>query len=598
MLEDLLNMTFSPPMIGAIVVGFVLFSVGRASKGGGARKREEELKRDLLEAKASVPQLESSVRNRDQQISRLQEEVNDLNDRTNDLLRGQDEKGNNLRRAEREIKNLTSELNAVRGVRQDDNNSIIMDGFDDEAAGDPSDSAAIAQLKKLEALYDKLKGALITRDARIEELETQLASGEPIEGGAAAPSIDPDAVADEIRPLEQKIADQQTTIDTLQDQISELRREKEMLDDLANRRSRSNRALKDASAEAEAKVPVLEQEITARDETIQTREASIKRMLNEAEEAKAEIVVRDEKIEALKSEIVDTLNAAETSESRQRELETSLERREERITALDTELSSTLENVERLQKELREADSRIEKQQSRVDEIDEELRLRDQAADTLQSTIKDRDFRIDTITNEKTALEEALEKAKAEAAGSAQEVETIRREAEDSMALFDKRKIAAESEQAATEQQSQALRREIEDLKANLTQHEQWMEKLKANLEDRETRAREQSERIEALQADLDQATEQARARHDERQTADDSRHELERELVTLTSRIEQIQAELNEQAQTITVYKSMLADKEFRIESLEQELQNLTGSASAASGNDSSEVTSEHAVN
>jgi len=579
MLEDFLaNMTFSPAMIGAIVAGFVLFSLGRASKGGGARKREEEMKRDLLEAKASVPQLESTVRNRDQQITRLQEEVNDLNDRSTDLIRGQDEKGTALRRAEREVKNLTSELNAVRGVRQDDNN-IIMDGFDDEPAGDPGDSGPVKQLKKLEALYEKLKGALIQRDARIEELETLLEGiDETTTQSSTASPLDDDAVAAETKPLEDKISAQNSTIETLQEQLSELRKEKEMLEDLANRRSRSNRALKDASAEAEARVPVLEKEITERDTTIETREASIKRLLNDVEQGKAEIGSRDEKIETLKSDVFERIEALETSERKQTELEASLTQREERIAALDSELAGVLKNMEHLQSDLRGARQKLDEQQASVDQVEEELKRRDQAAESLQSTIRDRDFRLDAVTNEKTALQAELDEAQRETQDARNSVQAVRDEAEDARVISDKRYQATESEKTVSEQQISGLKREIEDLKSNLTQHEQWMEKLKASMEERENRATEQSARIESLQAELKQAEDQARNRHDERQMVEDAKHELDRELVTLKTRVEQTQAELAEQAQSVAVYKSMLADKDFQIESLEQEVRTLTG--------------------
>ena len=589
MLEDLLtNMTFSPAMVGAIVAGLVLFSIGRASKGGVARKREEELKRDLLEAKASVPQLESTVRNRDQQISRLQEEVEDLNDRTTDLLRGQEEKGSALRKAERELKNLKSELNAVRGVRQDDN-SIIMDGFDDEAPGDQKE---VNQLRKLEKLYEKLKGALIDRDNRIEELEAQLA-GKP-DGDDLTPSIlEDEPSSGQVHELEAKLADQQAAIDALQEEASELRKEKEMLENLASRRSKSNRALKDASAEMEARVPALEKQISERDETIQAREASIKRLLNETEEAKAEIVVRDEKIDNLKQEIVDKLSAVEAAELKQSELQTSLARREERITALDSELASTLENVQHLQAELRASDEKLTSQQSRIDEIDDELQRRDQAAQALQSTIKDRDFRIDSISNEKAELEKALENARSEAVAAARKVEEVKLEAEDTVALTEKRHQATESEKAATEQEVKSLKREIEDLKSTCQQNDTWMEKLKQKLEERETRSRDQQTRIEELQAELDQAGDSMRQRHDERQSMEDAKHQLETEIVTLKSKLEQSAAEMAEQAQTLTVYKSMLADKDFRIEALEQEA-GQTPDAATEDGSTPSDVSND----
>jgi TolA-binding protein len=147
MLEELLtNTTLSPVLIGvAAIAAIIAFVIGRLSNGG-PRKREEALKRDLLDAKASVPQLESSVRNRDAQIARLTEEINEVSERASDLLREQDRQANALRSAEREVRNLTSELNAVRGIRTSDDN-LVMDGFDDEVAAEPGDSKIATQLK-------------------------------------------------------------------------------------------------------------------------------------------------------------------------------------------------------------------------------------------------------------------------------------------------------------------------------------------------------------------------------------------------------------------------------------------------------------------
>jgi TolA-binding protein len=110
MLEEMTNMMFSPTVIGFVVAAVLCFLAGRFLASGGARQREDTLKRDLLEAKASVPQLESTVRNREQLIARLEEEVQDLKVRTSESLQVQEEKTNALRRAERELKNLTSEL--------------------------------------------------------------------------------------------------------------------------------------------------------------------------------------------------------------------------------------------------------------------------------------------------------------------------------------------------------------------------------------------------------------------------------------------------------------------------------------------------------
>ena len=76
--ELLTNMTLSPILIAALAgVAVVAFFIGWKAKGSGANRRESELKREILEAKGSIPQLESSVRNRDTQISRLQSDLNE-----------------------------------------------------------------------------------------------------------------------------------------------------------------------------------------------------------------------------------------------------------------------------------------------------------------------------------------------------------------------------------------------------------------------------------------------------------------------------------------------------------------------------------------
>lgn len=582
MVEDL-NTSLSPMLIGiAAVVAVVCFVIGRLSNAG-AKKREESLKRDVLDAKASVPQLESGIRNRDQQISRLQEEIKDLNDRSNDLLRRQDAQNNELRRAQREVKNLTSELNAVRGVRRSEDN-LVMDGFEDEAAGEPGDSPVVTQLKKTEALYDKLKGALIKRDERIEELE-RLLQGERPAADVDAISLEASPVA-ELKPLENRIGEQAGIIETLQEQLSALRKEKEMLEDLASRRSKSNRALKDATAEIEARVPELEKQIGERDQTIVAREASIKRLLGEVETAKSEIATRDTKIETLHADLETKTRLVETSEQRENALKSTIAAREERLAALDQELATTLGVVRSLEKDLETASGRITAQQSAVEKLNAEIARRQQAETTLTGTIRDRDFRIDALTADKQALEKTLAAAREAARKAGEATEALRHEAADSQRLFEKHQEAVTADRLVAEREAKALRREIDDLQSNLKQHQQWMEKLKGSLEEKENRSRENQRKLEALRVELETANEQLKARHEERQTAEDARHALEREIVSLTSRDEHTRAELAEHVQTLSVYKSMLADREFRIDALEQQLAGAGGTtASAAPG-------------
>ena len=577
MLEDLQTVTALPPTVLGVLAFAVLvvFAIGRLSNAGAGR-RAESLKRDLLDAKASVPQLESGIRNRDTQIARLEEDIHDLNDRATDLLRTQEQQARELRRSQREVKNLTSELNAVRGKRHSDD-TLVMDGFEEEA-GESGDSAIVKQLRKTEALYDKLKDALIKRDERIEELELLLQGEQTPPTGAGVTDQADRADAAELQPLRDRIDEQAATIDNLQEQIVELRREKEMLEDLANRRSRSNRALKDATVEIEAKVPALEKTIAERDETIVAREASIKRLLGEVEQARSDIAARDDSIEALTAEIASMSGIIESVEARENELKATIAAREERISALDQELATILAVLNSTREELEEAATRFDEQRAAVDDINTELARRDQAEAALTGTIRDRDFRIDALENEKQALQTELSDARRALASLEQKTEALRHDTEDAERLFEKRMQAVDSEHRISQQETNALKREIEDLKANLTQHQLWMDKLKVTLEERETRARDGEKKLDELRAELDAANESLRRHHDERQMAEDARHELERELVTRKSRTEQMQAELAELEQTLSVYKSMLADKDFRLESLEQELRIATG--------------------
>ena len=571
MFEELLaNMLSSPALIGLVlVVAVIAYVVGRLSMSG-AKKREATLKRDVLDAKASVPQLESTVRNRDQQITRLQEEIKDLTDRTGGMLRDQDKQANELRRAEREVKNLTSELNAVRGVRHADDN-LMMDGFEDEAPAEPGDSAVVKQLKKTEVLYEKLKGALIKRDERIEELELLL-SGERSHDAVAAEEDDAPS-SEAVRTLEAKTSAQAETITSLSEQVAELNREKEMLEDLANRRSKSNRALKDATAEIEAQVPALKESIAEKDQTIAVREASIKKHLDEVESMRGELSERDARIEALRADVAAQTAAADASREQQKVLEGTVAKREERLNALDGELAKTLDIVKQLQGEVESGRSVLDGERQKLAALQGDLASRDQAEETLKNTIRDRDFRIDSLAAEKTALESRLEAAGRDLSAAEEAAAGVRQEAEDSRMLTEKRVEAMDSEREVTERQVATYKREIEDLQANVAQHQQWMEKLKGTLEDRERRSRELGERVDLITGERDALTEQLRARHDERQAGDDARHELEREIVALKARIEEKAAEVAEHAQTLSVYKSMLADKDFRIEALEQDL-------------------------
>lgn len=575
MLDELLtNTTLSPTLITAFVVcAVVFFCLGWFGKGKGAHAREKQLKRDILESKRSIPQLESVVRNREAQVGRLEMDLKDLNERTTGLQRAHDAKEKELRGSSRELKNLTSELAAVKGHSTDADN-FIMDGFDDEVAAENDGGSALAtKLKTTEKLYQKLKTALIKRDARIESLENSLAEGSGAGAQLAEESFDLDDADEDshgaTRELQQTIADRDLTIKALQSEVTELRNEKGMLEDLANRRSKSNRALKDASAEAKSRLPELEREITDREKTIFDREASITRLLAEQEVTKKELAQQIAQTNTLEAELGFSGQQLEISNNKLNELEASLNQREERITVLDRELTTSNEAIADIRDQLQASKESIDAQKIAFETESATLQKQAQAANTLSSTIKDRDFKISSLEGDISELQESLSNA--------------REDATDTSAITEKRQEVAASEVSDSQSQLAALRREVEDLRANLTQREQWMEKLKESLNERESRLQQLQTRNEALTRELQGANELVKTQETARHDLEAQKHDFETQIVSHKAKAQQAEAALEEQTQSIKVFKSMIADRDFKIESLEGDL--LASAAKSGNG-------------
>ena len=587
--ELLTNMTLSPLVLIAagVCAAVVFFFIGWIAKGSGANSRENELKRDILEAKRSIPQLESDVRNRDHRIARLEEELSELNDRTIALGRETEAKERELKGAEREAKNLTSEIAAIRGLSGRDDGNVLMDGFDDErAAPAEGESALQAQLKKTESLYEKLKGALISRDEEIEALKAKLESAastlvsdQPAPAGHAL--ADPDEDDDRIIEAERALEAQKSVVADLQNQITELNKEKVMLEELASRRSKSNRALKTASAEAEARIPQLEQEIANREQTISDREASIKRLVDDLDSTRRSLSEREAELHTSAATLAAKEMELAAVAPKLEELNEGIRQRESRIENLDLSLAQAQATVEERAAELKLAREHLSEQEEDMAATQAQLREQEQAAAALKNSIKDRDFRIEDLESQILKLKESLTSAE--------------QSATDTLALSDKRHAVVAAEVDDAQQQVTTLKRELEDLKSQLEQRDQWMAKLKESLSDREQRVNEQQERADQLIEQLDAANQRLAAMDDTRQQLESQKHELERELVAATTRTEQAEAALEEQVQSVNLYKNMIADRDFRIESLESDLaQNASAPQQDADGdkpaNDSDE--------
>ncbi|MCZ6659720.1 MAG: hypothetical protein O7C67_20735 [Gammaproteobacteria bacterium] len=372
MLDKFLGLWTTDPtfMIAIIAIGFVGLWFGLILKGIGAGRREAALKKDVLEVKGSIPQLESTIRNREQAISRLEIENQSLSERTSELQRDVETKEAQSRTAVREARALKSELAVVKNVRGASDN-LLLDGFEDET-DEPVDSAMQARLDKTEALYEKLKSALINRDERIEELEAELEnpSGE-IPDVALKKELED--INESTETLRGTVTTHEATISRLQTQLSEAIQEKEMLSDLASRRSRSNRSLKDASAELQTRVPELEVEIEARDKTITDREASIKRLLNDLEQANNDKDAQQQEIVRFIDEIKAHHKELLERQSESASLQASIDQKDHELARVAEERAALNEAVTKLQTTLGERDQTIATQSNQIDKSEVEL---------------------------------------------------------------------------------------------------------------------------------------------------------------------------------------------------------------------------------
>ncbi len=563
MLDKFLGLWTTDPtfMIAIIAIGFVGLWFGLILKGIGAGRREAALKKDVLEAKGSIPHLESTIRNREQAISRLEIENQSLTERTSELQRDVDTKEAQSRTAAREARSLKSELAVVKSVRGD-SDDMMLDGFEDET-DEPVDSAMQARLNKTEALYEKLKGALINRDERIEELEAELKnpSGE-IPDVALEKELED--INESTETLRGTIATHEATISRLQTQLSEAIQEKEMLSDLASRRSRSNRSLKDASAELQTRVPELEVEIEARDKTITDREASIKRLLGDLEQANNDKDAQQQEIVRFIDEIKAHHKELLERQSESASLQSSVDHKDGELARVAEERSALNETVTNLQTTLGERDETISTQRNQIDKLQVELA---QNAELKEGAVAE----VSRVAEQRAKELVSEIDAMRESSNSAQlEITRLRAalEQSESWALKVKQSLSdREAELARLEDERTGLAEARNGLELKLRDAARVREHAVQEVQDRGQQAADADLRFDELTA---RCQEQAKVLEQSKaaiKASDDRVAELLEELKDFSTRMEAERQELTR----VIAEREALAQKLFDIESAEE---------------------------
>ena len=235
MLDTVISFIVSEPQTVGIYVAAGLFCLwlGWMTRGLGINRRETALKQAVLDAKRSIPQLETSVRSREQQIDRLNLELGSQRERMKELDQAAVQRDSEIKHQAREIRTLTTELSSAKKLQESGN--ILLQGSEYDAVTDDLDAESQRRINIAESLYEELRKTLSEREEKIAELELQLGAHSHT-SAAPAETVDIETTA-VVDALQDQINAQQTTIARLESQLSELRQDREMLSDLARSRS-------------------------------------------------------------------------------------------------------------------------------------------------------------------------------------------------------------------------------------------------------------------------------------------------------------------------------------------------------------------------
>lgn len=340
MLDTTISFIVSEPTTVAIYVaaGFFCLWLGWMTRGMGINRRETTLKQAVLDAKRSIPQLETSVRSREQQIDRLNLELGSQRERMKELDQTAMQQDSEIKSQAREIRTLTTELSSAKKLQEA--GSLLLQGSEYDAATDNLDAESQRRINIAESLYEELRKTLSEREEKIAELELLLDSNSNTPAAhAQTGDVETTAVVDA---LQDQINDQQVTIARLETQLSELRQDREMLSDLARSRSKNNQTLQDNQEELQSRVPELEKALEQLGAIVQDREASIrllnseldhatkdkKRQQDELQNCIADIKVQEEARDALESRVIALSEEIQTQQVAMRDMQYSLEQSE------------------------------------------------------------------------------------------------------------------------------------------------------------------------------------------------------------------------------------------------------------------------------
>ncbi len=249
--------------LGSILLAAAIgLFTGAALKGAKHRREAEELKRQIYDAKARLPQLETSLRNRELAVTRLKVEVDEWEQKIDTLGRSVAERDQHIRDRDRSISRLTSEIAMLRSLARS------------AEEGDQRDERLVILEEHSRALSDQSVDDQVVR-ARIADLEDALAEArrrlESVERERDRQGKWLDVINDQLaraRDANDKLAAGAGDLDSTRARISELEAEIARLKEAVADRDRRLAASRFECANARTTLAHLKAELERRDGVI------------------------------------------------------------------------------------------------------------------------------------------------------------------------------------------------------------------------------------------------------------------------------------------------------------------------------------------
>ena len=378
--------------------------VGWAIRQSAASSKEAALKISILDAKAAVPKLESSIRNRDQQVSTLEEQVSALRTREHELTETLERQRGESANHERQLRNANSELNVLRSGSEADGELYI----DDHAAPASGDSNLVERATRAEERYESLKRGLIERDDRILELEGELEAKREEGNGASVPA---DALETDQSDLRMQLAARDDTIKQLTQRLEDEAERREVLESMAKGRSEAKLEQREKLASYETELPTLRKTLAERDSMITQRVATIAALRNQIDGLESTKAEAEANVVTLTGSLVERDHTIAEHDTVMDTMIRTLEAHKGQIETLTQRNARTDDALRAAEGVIGERDAHIVAREASSAEVQGTI-------ETLKGTLRDRDFKIEDLQTELVRVTEQLSSNRDELAQS------------------------------------------------------------------------------------------------------------------------------------------------------------------------------------